>query len=934
MEDAARRPAPWKLGQWFMPPVFEDADRSARALRFWRLAWGSMGMWTIALVILIAMQPETAAERAAGMLILGAVLLPLHELNRRGLTAVASWLLVLGVVLHVTQRAWHVGGVEAPVVPLYVVFTMMAGYLLGWRGAVVVGVLCSVAGLVLAIAETRGMLPPPDFGFPPLAMLTFIATAIGLSLLLQDLLSRDMTATLEKSQDELKQRRRAQAHLDLALEAGQIGVWEREVMEQRIHASAKEFARYGIEAPADGRGVTRERWMQVIHPDDRSGVARQVAELDSGARQKLLMELRILRPDGETRYIECAAGLVPDEPGHIVGVNVDITERKRAELRLHERVTELRLLHDFGRLIQDTPPAIHDLPALLAPMMPTAWLYPECCEVRVTYDGVSAATPGWRESPWYQSAPVLTATGQGLIEVVYTEEKPTRDEGPFQKEEREVLDSCAQMMASYIDRTTQREGLEQLVTIRTQELQAARDAADTANRAKSAFLANMSHEIRTPLNAVLGYSQLLLRDRDLDTVRRTRIQTIQRSGTHLLGLINDILDLSKVEAGRLAIDPAPFSPAMAIESVAAMFRQQLADRGIALVLDIARDLPEVLVADAGRVRQVLVNLVGNASKFTATGSVTVRAAAAPAGDCRVRVDVSVTDTGHGIAPDEMQRMFKAFEQGERGARAGGTGLGLAISRRLARLMGGELTVESRLGHGSTFAFSFDAGLSDAPLAAESSALPVGLAPGTGHKRVLVVDDVEDNREVLRGFLAPIGFEVHCVDSGVAALAAHGSFKPDLVLMDLRMADMDGSETIQRLRAAGATTPIMVVTASSLTEDRGEALAAGANAYLAKPFEAADLYGRVAKLLGLEYAYEAEAPTTAAPMDGDPVLEALSPQLRLDIAEATRSARIDRLESLLVQAAHEAPATAKRLKRLADAFEFEALLHSLEQKDTA
>jgi signal transduction histidine kinase/CheY-like chemotaxis protein/PAS domain-containing protein len=926
------------LVQWFRPPTFDDEELAARALTLWKLAWGTFALWCTAIVFLVALQPSTLPQRAVSIIVLAALVLPVNELGRRGSTLLGGWLLVLGLVFHVSQRAWNLGGMQSPIVPLFVVFVMMAGLLLGKRGAMGVGVLCVAICTGFAVAGARHMLPPAQFDFPPYATFAFVAVPIGIALLLQDMIASQLRKALDRANNELHERRRAQARLDLALEVGEIGTWERDIGGEEVFASLTQLNRLGIEPPPPGQGVSRERWYATVHPADAELIGATMKQLEDGKVARVGGEIRVVRPDGEIRHISTAAAIMRDEtgsPGRVVGVNIDITARKKAMLDLHERVKELQLLHSFTRLVQSGDYEVHDLPGLLAPMIPDAWQFPECCEARVTYGDLVATTPGWRDSPWKQVEPFQTANGEGAIEVAYTEERPPSDEGPFLMEERAVLESLAQLLATSIDRRMRRESLEKLVDTRTQELQAARDAANAASQAKSSFLANMSHEIRTPLNAVLGYSQLLLRERDLDPVRRTRIETIQRSGSHLLGLINDILDLSKIEAGHLAIEARPFGAAGAIEAVAAMFRQQLADRGIELHVDIDPALPEVLIADAGRVRQVLVNLVGNAAKFTTRGSIGVRAQSRGVADGNAEIEISVADTGAGIADDEKTLVFEAFEQGEQGMRAGGTGLGMAISRRLARRIGGDITLASELGRGSTFTFTFIAQVSNAPLPIEVHKLPLGLAPASVGKRVMVVDDVETNRTVVEGFLAPLGFEVRLFESAVPALREHDAWKPDLILMDLRMPDMDGREAIRRLRAMGSTAPIMVVTASSLSEDRNTTIAAGANEYLPKPFEAMDLYDKVARLTGVEYVYgdAAQEDDNSLADDGAPG-EDIPESLRQQIADATRSARIDRLETLLDEAARDAPVTARRLRRLADAFQFEALLEHVGERDGA
>ena len=456
-----------------------------------------------------------------------------------------------------------------------------------------------------------------------------------------------------------------------------------------------------------------------------------------------------------------------------------------------------------------------------------------------------------------------------------------------------------------------------------------------ANRAKSTFLANMSHEIRTPMNAILGFSQLMLRDAAITARQAQYLGTINRSGEHLLALINDILEMSKIEAGRTTLNPSTFDLPVLLADLEMMFRVRTNEKRLAFSVEPVGAVPRYVEADVNKVRQVLINVIGNAVKFTDRGGIVVRVHADRPPDARPCLRVEVEDTGSGISADDQLKLFRHFEQTRAGQLAGsGTGLGLAISREFARLMGGEITVTSDVDRGSEFVIRlpFTDGDAGAAEPKGTAGHVLRLRPG-GACRVLIADDVEDNRQLLAQLLAPVGFAVHLAADGAEAVAAFEAWRPDLILMDFRMPVMDGHEAIRRIRGlpGGGVPKIIAVTASALDENRRDLLAIGADDFIGKPFRESDLFEMIRGQLGVEYVYAADGP---APADGPAALTpaslaGCSAELLGVLREAVVTADLD---LLLARIGDVEPCcgggVAGELRRLAEGYQYQTLLDLL------
>lgn len=413
--------------------------------------------------------------------------------------------------------------------------------------------------------------------------------------------------------------------------------------------------------------------------------------------------------------------------------------------------------------------------------------------------------------------------------------------------------------------------LSQAVEQRTAQLAESMKEAEKANQAKSQFLANMSHELRTPLNAILGFTQLMLRSRTDSTAfsnaltpqtQQRYLDTINRSGEHLLALINNVLEMSKIEAGRIAFQATNFDLYALLDTLQQMLRLKAESKNLQLRFERSPNVPQFVRTDEAKLRQVLINLLGNAVKFTSAGSVTLRVY--KGADCTLHF--TVADTGPGIVAIERDRLFELFFQTAAGVRSQeGTGLGLSISRKFVQLMGGEISVESTVGQGSIFRFDIevDAVRGDNIQTPECDRPIVGLAAGQTPYRILVVEDKLENRQLLMELLTPIGLEVQTATNGQEAIAIVQSFSPHLIWMDIRMPGMDGYAVTRQIKARDCPPPVIIaLTSSAFEEERQTALSAGFDDFVRKPFRAETIFAKIAEYLGVRYVYAQENPLSS------------------------------------------------------------------------
>ncbi|MDK9725648.1 MAG: response regulator [Sterolibacteriaceae bacterium MAG5] len=467
--------------------------------------------------------------------------------------------------------------------------------------------------------------------------------------------------------------------------------------------------------------------------------------------------------------------------------------------------------------------------------------------------------------------------------------------------------------------------LEQRVVERTRELAAAKEAAEAGSRAKSLFLANTSHELRTPLNAVLGFAQLMARDTRLAPEHLRYLETINRSGQHLLSLINDILEISRIESGKLELKAEAFAPTEMLESLVAMLQPEAQAKGLALKLEIAAALPPWVRTDPLKLKQILLNLLGNAVKYSDHGEV-VLTAAAGTGPAGPYLEFAVTDTGVGLSAEELEHIYEPFYLAGHGVRRQGTGLGLPIASRYAEALGGSIAATSTPGAGSRFRVVIPVAPAQAPQAPPQAAQRTAAVASAVEVRILVVDDDEDQRLLTTRLLRDSSFTLREAASGPEALKIYGEWQPQLILLDMRMPGMDGLAVARRIRAlpGGDKTVIIALTASAFEEERATFIAAGCDEVAIKPVELDKVLALLTHYLGIHTPAAPVAAPAAAPAPPPLRPEALAPAQRRQLREAAIRLDRDAVAALCADLDGSRPEAAAAIRALAENYRYDEL----------
>jgi PAS domain S-box-containing protein len=796
-----------------------------------------------------------ALADALGTAILGPVLLTLSFRDLHALWAPGSAARGLFILTALTvAMACIFGQSRVPmgilVIPMLLLVTFqleLAGALLGLLITAVICLGCALMGhgptTYVFAAPSKAILALQVF----LATMTFCILPIAAALARARPLKASLAASLEAAEAARAEGLEAQRAARMAQQIAGIGYFRLASDGIGSRWSDEVYRIHGVDPAYGPLNAT----IDAVHPDDRALVAEGLR----AAREEVKPfsgQYRVQRSDGAWRTVSCrtVSEIGPDgQVAAVVGALVDVSEFKEIEAAAVENEARYRLLADKSSDVISRVDADGRLTYISPACLPMLGFTPEELVGRLAVDYVHADD----QAPLYQAYERQADEGRehAAQPVRYRFQPKTGDWIWLETHPTAIFDDQGVLVEfiSVSRNVTQAKAAEANLT-------AAREAAEAAAQAKSEFLANMSHEIRTPLTSIMGFSGLLKEVGELPENARLYVERISTAGQSLLAVVNDILDFSKLEAGQVELDPQPFDPAAFIAETTQLLAVQAANKGLDWRSHVDGPLPGHVLADSARLRQVLLNLLGNAIKFTAQGSVLGRIAYDAAGEGALKI--SVADTGEGIPAERRDRLFQRFSQvdGSVSRIHGGTGLGLAICKSLVELMGGQIGVNSEEGRGSTFWFTI------AAPAVAAAAPTVGDAPEltlevdeAGGARILVVDDLAVNRELVRAMLGPFGHDFEEAANGAEAVQAALRTGFDLILMDLQMPGMDGFEAARAIRATAPlnrTTPIIALSANVLPAHVIACHEAGMDDHLGKPIALTALVTKVAMWAGEQH----------------------------------------------------------------------------------
>ncbi|GFE70187.1 ATP-binding protein [Chroococcus sp. FPU101] len=791
-----------------------------------------------------------------------------------------------------------------------------------------------------------------------------------------------LTAELKKLsqiRDELKE---SQERFSLILNANNDGIWDWNLQNNKLFFSPrwKEMLGYAEEDLTN----QYETWVNLLHENDRNYAVHFLQSYLERKVTPFRLEFRLRCKNGDYKWILSRGKAVWDKNGkpvRMAGSHTDITERKHREKMLQNLAKREHLLSDIARqlLDQDFESVIQFILQKIGKFTESEqsyiirysdnqeewsmfyeWCNPRNEQLKSSLEHYQNQTVN--RFPWFadqllKGQPIIINSNddfpeQAIIEKEFFSKSITPHLLIVPMISSKKIVGYLGLEANSIKYWTTEDVnwlklVGEFIAIAQARLEAekalltAKENADLANQAKSKFLANMSHELRTPLNAILGFTQVMNRDTSLSQEQRENLKIINRSGEHLLVLINDILEMSKIEAGRVTFHPTIFDLYALLESLQDMFSLKAKTKHLQLIFEKSIDVPQYISTDEGKLRQIIINLLSNAIKFTEKGKVTLRVKQLEIRKKYQEIILSfeIEDTGIGIDLSEKDQLFEPFTQTLAGLNSQeGTGLGLSISQKFVQLMGGQIKVQSSLGEGSLFRFDIVAKVVQPKQIAHHnlSSRIIRLAPNQPIYRILVVDDVLESRLLLVKLLSSVGFLVEQATNGKEAIALWKSWKPHLIFMDLKMPIMNGYEAIQQIRNFDHSqiTFIIALTANIFQEDMKQFLAIEYDDFMLKPFQEDVLLQKIAQYLKVEYIYENQKQQNFTVVQQDKVLSQLKlmpDEWQNKVKIATQECSDDSILQLLPQIPLDSTDLSNYLQELADNFRFDLILELVAKK---